>query len=65
MERLIDLELAGELERKVYLAFLKGLTQIKLRSQFKKEEQARLRGHAQQEGQENAGEEQQEPTIDL
>lgn len=32
MEGLIDLELAGELERKTYLAFLKGLTQIKFQS---------------------------------
>ena len=39
MEGLIDLELAAEVERKVYLAFLKGLTQIKFRNQFKKEEQ--------------------------
>ena len=43
MEGLIDLELASEVERKVYLAFLKGLTQIKFRSQFKKVEQARHR----------------------
>mmetsp|Transcript_8255 Transcript_8255/g.11439 ORF Transcript_8255/g.11439 Transcript_8255/m.11439 type:complete len:158 (+) Transcript_8255:43-516(+) len=43
MEGLIDLELAAELDRKVYLAFLKGLTKIKFRSQFKKEEQAKQR----------------------
>ena len=38
MEGLIDLELASEVERKVYLAFLKGLMQIKFRSQIKKEQ---------------------------
>ena len=43
MEGLIDLELASEVERKVYLAFLKGLMQIKFRSQIKKEQQARQR----------------------
>lgn len=32
MEGLIDLELATELDRKVYLAFLRGLTKIKFRS---------------------------------
>ncbi len=32
MEGLIDLELASEIERKIYLAFLKGLTQIKFRN---------------------------------
>ena len=36
MEGLIDLELAGELERKIFLAFLKGMSQIKFRSQFRK-----------------------------
>ena len=41
MEGLIDLELAAEVERKVYLAFLKGLTQIKFRNQFKKLEQSK------------------------
>ena len=41
MEGLIDLEIASEVERKVYLAFLKGLTQIKFQSQFKKEESIR------------------------
>ena len=43
MEGLIDLEIASEIERKIYLAFLKGLTQIKFRSQFKKESQAKKR----------------------
>ena len=41
MEGLIDLEQASELDRKIYLAFLKGLTQIKFRAQFRKEWQAR------------------------
>ena len=41
MEGLIDLELASELDRKIYLAFLKGLTQIKFRSQIQMEEKMR------------------------
>ena len=41
MEGLIDLELASELERKTFLAFLKGLTQIKFQSQLRKVEQQR------------------------
>jgi len=36
MEGLIDLEIAGEIDRKFFLAFLKGLTQIKFKSQLKK-----------------------------
>ena len=36
MEGLIDLELAGDLDRKFFLAFLKGLTQIKFKSNFAK-----------------------------
>ena len=48
MEGLIDLELAAELDRKVYLAFLRGLTKIKFRSQFRKEEQLRQRAGAEE-----------------
>ena len=44
MEGLIDLELASEVDRKIYLALLKGLTQIKFRNQFKKVEKAKQRG---------------------
>ena len=36
MEGLIDLELAGEMDRKYFLAFLKGLTQIKFKKHFEK-----------------------------
>jgi len=56
MEGLIDLEIASEVERKVYLAFLKGLTQIKFQSQFKKEESIR------QKNQQSADESQQHQT---
>ncbi len=51
MEGLIDLEIASEIERKIYLAFLKGLTQIKFRSQFKKESQAKQRTSAEDQQQ--------------
>ena len=40
MEGLIDLEIAGEIDRKFFLAFLKGLTQIKFKNQLKKVQQA-------------------------
>lgn len=56
MEGLIDLEIASEVERKVYLAFLKGLTQIKFQSQFKKEESIR------QKNKQSADESQQQQT---
>lgn len=36
MEGLIDLELAGEIDRKYFLAFLKGLTQMRFRKHFEK-----------------------------
>ena len=36
MEGLIDLELAGDIDRKYFLAFLKGLAQIKFRTNFEK-----------------------------
>ena len=36
MEGLIDLEIVGEMDRKYFLAFLKGLTQIKLKANFEK-----------------------------
>ena len=49
MEGLIDLELAADLDRKFFLAFLKGLTQIKFKSQLAKVEQAHSRGQAQGE----------------
>ena len=52
MEGLIDLEIASELDKKFFLAFLKGLTQIKFRSQMKKSAQA---------GQDD----QEEPEVDL
>ena len=51
MEGLIDLEIASELDKKYFLAFLKGLTQIKFKSQMKKSGQS----------QENA----EEPEVDL
>ena len=41
MEGLIDIEIASEVDRKIYLALLKGLTQIKFRNQFKKVEKAK------------------------
>ena len=50
MEGLIDLEVASELDRKTFLAFLRGLSQIKFRSQFKKLEQAKSKTSAADEG---------------
>jgi len=55
MEGLIDLELASELDRKVFLAFLKGMTQIKFRGQFRKvhQQQQERRGGAADEAAED------------
>ena len=36
VEGLIDLQMAGDLDRKHLLAFLKGLSQIKFKEAFKK-----------------------------
>ena len=63
MEGLIDLELAGELERKIFLAFLKGMSQIKFRSQFRKlnsQKQHRASGAAADDAADDESE-----TIDL
>ena len=40
MEGLTDLEMAGDLDRKYFLAFLKGLSQIKFKDAFKKVKEA-------------------------
>ena len=64
MEGLIDLELASELERKVFLAFLKGMTQIKFRNQLRKVEQQSRQRHGAAEDQNGKAEESETP-IDL
>ena len=56
MEGLIDIEIASEVDRKIYLALLKGLTQIKFRNQFKKVEKAKQRGAAAEEAADEGGE---------
>ena len=43
MEGLTDLEMAGDLDRKYFLAFLKGLSQIKFKDAFKKVREANAR----------------------
>ena len=48
MEGLIDLELASELDRKIFLAFLKGMSQIKFRSQYHKLNQQQQRSAAEE-----------------
>ena len=48
MEGLIDLELASELDRKIFLAFLKGMSQIKFRSQYRKLNQQQQRSAAEE-----------------
>ena len=60
MEGLIDLEIAGEMDRKYFLAFLKGLTQIKLKSNFAKVQAAKAKQRSAEDG---AGEE--ENQVDL
>ena len=43
MEGLIDLEIAGDLDRKIFLAFLKGLSQVKFKNQFAKVQAAKAK----------------------
>ena len=59
MEGLIDLEIAGDIDRKYFLAFLKGLTQIKYKSSFAKVQAAKIK----QRG--NEGAEDDEDEVDL
>ena len=45
MENLIDLEMAGDLDRKYFTAFLKGLSKIKFKDAFKKVRDAKANQH--------------------
>ena len=46
MEGLIDLEMAGDLDRKYFLAFLKGLSTIKFKDAFKKVKEAKAKQYS-------------------
>ena len=59
MEGLIDLEIAGDMDRKYFLAFLKGLTQIKYKTNFAKVHAAKVKQRS------HEGVEDEEDQVDL